>query len=105
MSAKHLIGRLAIAIVASLILVVAMPVKLPEHVYLLAYAQDVRDSYSAGYDRGYKDGLDHPINEQIRDGESGHNEEYRSGYLDGFLDGCLSVEGNDEDICNSAMDA
>jgi hypothetical protein len=36
---------------------------------------------------------------------SGHNEEYRSGYLHGFLDGCLSVEENDEDICNSAMDA
>jgi hypothetical protein len=38
MSAKNLIGRLAIAIVASLILI-AMPVKLSEHVYLLAYAE------------------------------------------------------------------
>jgi hypothetical protein len=104
MSAKNLMGRLAIAIVASLILI-AMPVKLPERIYLLAYAEDGRDSYSAGYDRGYKDGQDRPINKQIRDGESGDNEEYRSGYLDGFLDGCLSVEGNDEDICNSAMDA
>jgi hypothetical protein len=104
MSAKNLIGRLAIAIVASLILI-AMPVKLSEHVYLLAYSEDGRDSYSAGYDRGYKDGQDRPINKQIRDDESGANEEYRSGYLDGFLDGCLSVEGNDEDICNSAMDA
>jgi hypothetical protein len=105
MSTKNLIGRLAIAIVVSLILIVAMPVKLPDHVYLLAYAQDGRDSYSTGYDRGYEDGQNHPINEQIRDGESGHNEEYRSGYLDGFLDGCLSVEGNDEDSCNSATDA
>ena len=102
---KNLIGRLAIAIVASLVLVIAVPVKLSEHVYLLAYAEDGRDSYGAGYDRGYKDGQDHPINEQIRDGESGDNEEYHSGYLDGFLDGCLSVEGNDEDICNPAMDA
>ncbi len=83
----------------------AMPVKVPERIYLLAYSEDGRDSYSVGYDGGYKDGQDHPINKQIRDGESGHNEEYRSGYLDGFLDGCLSVEGNDEDICNSAMDA
>jgi hypothetical protein len=104
MSTKNLIGSLAIAIVASLILI-AMPVNLPERIYLLAYAQDGRDSYNDGYDRGYKDGQNHPINEQIRDGKSGHNEEYRSGYLDGFLDGCLSVEGNDEDICNSAMDA
>jgi hypothetical protein len=104
MSTKNLIGSLAIAIVASLILI-AMPVNLPERIYLLAYAQDGRDSYNDGYVRGYKDGQNHPINEQIRDGKSGHNEEYRSGYLDGFLDGCLSVEGNDEDICNSAMDA
>jgi hypothetical protein len=102
MSAKNLIGRLAIAIVASLILI-AMPVKLPERIYLLAYAQDGRDLYSAGYDRGYEDGQNHPINEQIRDGESGHHEEYRSGYLNGFLDGCLSVKGNDEDICNSVF--
>ena len=105
MSAKKLTGIASIAIAASFVLIVAMPVKPPERVYPLAYAEDGRDSYSAGYDRGYKDGQNRPINEQIRDGESGHNEEYRSGYLDGFLDGCISVEGNDEDICNSAMDA
>ena len=98
-------GLACIAIVASLLLVIGMPVNPPEHVYLSAYAEDSRDSYSDGYDRGYKDGKTSPINEQIRDGESGYSEEYRSGYLDGFLDGCLSVEGNDEDICNSAMDA
>jgi hypothetical protein len=82
-----------------------MPVKLSEHVYLSTYAEDGRESYSDGYDRGYKDGKTTSINEHIRDGESGYGEEYRRGYLDGFLDGCLSVEGNDEDICNSAMDA
>ena len=98
-------GIASIAIAASLVLVVAMSMKLPERIYLLAYAQDDRDSYSAEYDRGYKDGQNHPINEQIRDGESGHNEDYRNGYLDGLLDGCLSVEANDEDICNSAVDA
>jgi hypothetical protein len=90
---------------AFLVLVVAMHVKPSEHVYLLAYSEDDRDSYNVGYDRGYEDGQNHPINEQIRDGESGHNEEYRRCYLDGFLDGCLSIEGNDEDICNSAIDA
>jgi hypothetical protein len=105
LGSKKLRGLACIAIVASLLLVIGMPLKPPERIYLLAYAEDGRDSYSAGYDRGYKDGQDHPINEQIRDGESGHNEEYRSGYLDGFLDGCLSVDGNDEDSCNSAMDA
>jgi hypothetical protein len=104
-TAENLIGRLAFAIVASLVIVLEMPVNSSEYVYLLAYAQDGGDSYSDGYDRGYEDSQDHPINEQIRDGESGYNEEYRSGYLDGFLDGCLSVEGNDEDICDSAVDA
>ena len=98
-------GLTCITIVASLLLVIGMPVNPPEHVYLSAYAEDSRDSYSDGHDRGYKDGKTSPINEQIRDGESGYSEEYRSGYLDGFLDGCLSVEGNDEDICNSVMDA
>jgi hypothetical protein len=101
-----MMGVESIAIVAFLVLaVIAMQVKPAELVYLLAYAQDDGDSYNAGYDRGYEDGQDRPINEQICDGKSGHNEEYRNGYLDGFLDGCLSVEGNDEDICNSAMDA
>jgi hypothetical protein len=91
------------AIVASLALIIGMHVN--EHVYLLTYAENGGYSYSDGYNRGYEDGQNHPINEQIRDGESGHNEEYRNGYLDGFLDGCLSVEENDENICDSAMDA
>lgn len=105
MSAKKLTAVESIAIAAFLVLVIAMLVNPSEHIYQLTYAQDSSDSYSAGYNRGYEDGQKHPINEQIRDGESGHDEEYRSGYLDGFLDGCLSVEENDEDICNSAMDA
>ena len=102
--AKNLIGRLAISIVASLVLI-AMLVNPSEYINQLTYAQDSSNSYSAGYDRGYEAGQNHPINKQIRDDKSGYNEEYRSGYLDGFLTGCLSVEGNDEDICNSAMDA
>lgn len=105
MSAKKLTVVESIAIAAFVVLVIAMLVNPSEYIYQLTYAQDNSDSYSAGYGRGYEDGQNRPINEQIRDGESGHNEEFRSGYLDGFLDGCLSVEGNDEDICNSAMDA
>jgi hypothetical protein len=62
------------------------------------------NSYRDGYQKGYEDGLDHPIDREIRDGDSGHSQQYREGYLDGFMDGCLDVEGNNRDICNSAMD-
>ena len=48
MSAKKLTGIASIAIAASFVLIVAMPVKPPERVYPLAYAEDGRDSYSAG---------------------------------------------------------
>jgi hypothetical protein len=103
-TAKKLTAVTSIPIVTSLLLVVTMSVDPPGHFYLSVYAEDDGDSYSDGYDRGYEDGQDHPINGQIRDGKSGHSEEYVNGYLEGFLDGCLSVEGNDKDICNSAMD-
>ena len=36
-------GLVSIVIVASLVLVIAIPMKLPEIVYLLAYAQDSRE--------------------------------------------------------------
>jgi hypothetical protein len=62
------------------------------------------NNYRDGYQKGYEDGLDHPIDREIRDGDLGHSQQYREGYLDGFMDGCLDVEGNDRDICNSAMD-
>ena len=104
-TAKKLKAVMSTPIVASLLLVVTILVNLPGHFYLSVYAEDDGDSYSDGYDRGYEDGQDDPINEQIREGESGTGEEYVNGYLDGFLDGCLSVEGNDKDICDSAIDA
>jgi hypothetical protein len=104
-TAKKLRAVTSIPIVIFLLLVVTISTDSPRHFYLSVYAEDDGDSYSDGYDRGYEDGQDHPINEQIRSDESGHSEEYVNGYLDGFLDGCLSVEGNDEDICDSAIDA
>ena len=104
-AANKLTAVTSIPIVTSLLLVVTMFIDSPSHFYLSVYAEDDGNSYSDGYDRGYEVGQDNPINEQIRSGESGHSEEYVNGYLQGFLDGCLSVEGNDEDICNSAMDA
>src|SRR5215213_6267257 len=103
-AAKKLMALTLISIVTSLLLVVTMSTDSSGHFYLSVYAEDDGDSYSDGYDRGYEDGQEQPVNEQIRSGESGHSEEYVNGYLDGFLDGCLSVEGNDKDICNSVMD-
>jgi hypothetical protein len=104
-TAKKLTAVISIPIVICLLLVVTMSADPLGHSHLSVYAEDDGDSYSDGYDRGYEDGQDNPINEQIRSGESGHSEEYVNGYLEGFLDGCLSVEGNDEDICDSAIDA
>ncbi|VFJ12615.1 hypothetical protein [Candidatus Nitrosocosmicus franklandus] len=50
------------------------------------------------YDKGIIDGEDHPFNQGMynRCGED---------YYHGFLQGCMSVEGNDRDICESATDA
>jgi hypothetical protein len=50
------------------------------------------------YDRGFIDGEDYPFNQVTYD---------RCGddYYHGFLQGCMSVEGNDRDICESATDA
>jgi hypothetical protein len=50
------------------------------------------------YERGIIDGEDHPFNQGTYD---------RCGddYYQGFLQGCISVEGNDRDICESATDA
>jgi hypothetical protein len=103
--AKKLTAVTSIPLVTFLLLVITMSAEPLGHFYLSVYAENDGDSYSNGYDRGYEDGQEQPVNEQIRSGESGHNEDYVNGYLDGFLDGCLSVEGNNQDICNSAIDA
>ncbi len=50
------------------------------------------------YDRGFIDGEDHPFNQKTYD-NCGDD------YYQGFLQGCMSVEGNDGDICKSATDA
>jgi hypothetical protein len=71
MSAKKLTNVESIAIAASLVLVIALPMNPSEYIYQLAYAEASGDPYSNGYDRGYEDGQDQAINEQIRDGESG----------------------------------
>jgi hypothetical protein len=50
------------------------------------------------YERGIIDGEDHPFNQWTY-------ETCGDDYYQGFLQGCMSVEGNDRDICEYATDA
>ncbi len=50
------------------------------------------------YERGLIDGEDHPFSQSTLD-QCGDD------YYQGFLEGCMSVDGNDRDICESATDA
>ena len=60
----------------------------------------------ACYDNGYRQGQDDPFDrgnydscERFRSDNDGKNP-----YYEGFIDGCRSVEGNTEEICESATD-
>lgn len=50
------------------------------------------------HDKGYIDGQNRPFS---------HGTYNRCGddYYQGFIEGCMSVQGNDRDICESATDA
>jgi hypothetical protein len=50
------------------------------------------------YERGLIDGEDHPFSQSTY-GKCGDD------YYQGFIEGCMSVEGNDRSICESATDA
>jgi hypothetical protein len=57
------------------------------------------------YDNGYRQGQDDPFDrgdydscERFRDDNNGENP------YEGFIDGCKSVDGNTEEICESATD-
>jgi hypothetical protein len=55
------------------------------------------DSVSC-YERGMIDGEDHPFNQRTHDNCGDE-------YYQGFIVGCMSVEGNNNDSCESATDA
>lgn len=63
----------------------------------LIYASSSNDEVSC-YERGIIDGEDHPFSQKTY-AKCGDD------YYQGFIEGCLSVEGNDRDICESATDA
>ena len=50
------------------------------------------------YDRGIIDGEDHPFSQNT-------HSKCGDDYYQGFIQGCMSVEGNDKAICESATDA
>ena len=52
------------------------------------------------YDDGYEDGLDYPYDHERGSACS----EYGRAYCIGFIVGCVTVEGNTEEICESATD-
>jgi hypothetical protein len=50
------------------------------------------------FERGVRDGEEHPFSQDTYN-ECGDD------YYKGFIKGCISVEGNDREICESATDA
>lgn len=57
------------------------------------------DGYDVNcFERGVRDGDEHPFIQDTYD-ECGDD------YCEGFIKGCMSVEGNDREICESATDA
>lgn len=50
------------------------------------------------YEKGLIDGEDHPFNQLTHDSCGDE-------YYQGFIEGCMTVEGNDIDVCESATDA
>jgi hypothetical protein len=50
------------------------------------------------FERGIIDGEDYPFNQNTL-------EQCGDGYYQGFLEGCISVEGSDRNICESATNA
>lgn len=49
------------------------------------------------HDKGYIDGQNHPF-------DQGTYGRCANDYYQGFIEGCLSVQGNDRSICESATD-
>jgi hypothetical protein len=58
---------------------------------------------SSCYTEGVEDGRDGPFDQEVYDhcGDTNQEDEY----YNGFIDGCMSVEGNTQDVCESATDA
>ena len=58
---------------------------------------------SSCYTEGIEDGRDGPFDREVYDHCGDTNQE--DDYYNGFIDGCMSVEGNTQDVCESATDA
>lgn len=61
--------------------------------------EDIPGANECWFD-GYADGQDHPFNQDRYEGcKDKGNQYYRA-----FIHGCLSVDGNTQEICESATD-
>jgi hypothetical protein len=58
---------------------------------------------SSCYTEGIEDGRDGPFDQEVYGHCGDTNQE--DDYYNGFIDGCMSVEGNRQDVCESATDA
>lgn len=60
-----------------------------------SYSSSNSESDVSCFERGIIDGEDHPFSQSTLD-QCGDD------YYQGFLKGCMSIDGNDRDICESA---
>ncbi len=67
-------------------------------VFVYASSSNNNNNEVSCFDRGIVDGEDHPFSQQTY-------ERCGDDYYQGYLQGCMSVEGNNRDICESATDA
>lgn len=63
---------------------------------MVSYSSNENDGGDC-YNSGFNDGQDHPFNQNEYD-------KCGSAYYDGFISGCISIQGNDHEMCVSATD-
>ena len=77
-----------------MLLVVLLPLLLMSTTGAFSTVSASSDDSVSCYDRGVVDGEDHPFNQGTYD-KCGNE------YYQGFIKGCMSVEGNDREVCES----
>ena len=82
---------------SKMLLAVLLPLLLMSTTWALSTEMANSEDSVSCYDRGFVDGEDHPFNQETHD-------KCGNAYYQGFIKGCMSVEGNDRDTCESAMD-
>lgn len=71
---------------------------------LIIPAYSSNDWNDSCYDSGFRAGQNGPFSQPTWD-HCGDEEGGDDAYYKGFIKGCMSVEGNSNDVCESATDA